>query len=241
MMAALNPLLVACLASGCGPTASEQAARAARAQAQEARQASNATEYVLEPGDKISMKFPYDPELNDSFEIRPDGRISVQLAGELRAAGQSVRLLREELLKRYTRVLKDPELSVNVESYRSRVAYVGGEVRNPGVVALATGMTVVQAIISVGGYLRSADLGNVLVIRNQGSESPQFLVVNVAAEIRSLDASEDLRMRVRDIVIVPMSGVAEAGVVVQQYINDLVPLMKSFNLNYNFGIPPAAR
>jgi protein involved in polysaccharide export with SLBB domain len=213
----------------------------ARARAQEARQMPITTDYRLGPGDKISMKYFYDPELNDSMEIRPDGGISLQLLGDVHAAGRSIPELRAELIKLYSRFLKDPEVSVNVESYRSLVSYVGGEVRNPGVVPLAPGMTALQAILSAGGYLRSGDMQNVVIIRDQGGQSPTFLIVNLQDEIRLLHLAEDVRLQPKDVVIVPISGIAEAGVLVQQYINDLLPLVKAFNLNYNFGIPPTAR
>ena len=165
----------------------------------------------------------------------------MQLVGDVVAAGRSVSDVCAELKRRYANVLRDPEVTVNVETYRALVTYVGGEVRSPGLISLTPGMTVLQAIVAAGGYLRGSNLKNVLVIREQGTDKPQMMLVNVNSAIRSFDTSEDLRLRARDVVIVPQTGVVQAGVIVQQYINDLLPFFKSFNLTYNFGIPTAGR
>jgi len=232
--ALLIGLIVA--ASACStPEATKQAEDSARLLAVQAREAPAPRDYHLEQGDKITLKFPYNPDLNDTLQIRPDGKISVQIAGDVVAAGRSIGEVSAELKQRYSNVLRDPELTVNVDTYRAQVVYVGGEVHAPGVVALAPGMTVLQGIVSAGGYLQSSNLKKVLIIREQGTDKPQMLMVDLNPSLQALDTSDNLRLRARDMVVVPMSGVARAGVIVQQYINDILPFSRSVNLNYDFG------
>lgn len=226
-----------CLLGGCAWFAPAAELNAARARAGEARANPGPNEYYLWPGDRLNVKFFYNQELNDVVEIRPDGEISLQLVHEVQAAGTTPRQLREKLAQMYTKFLEKPEVNVNIETYRSMVVYVGGQVRAPGIIPLAPGMTALRAILAAGGDLYTGDMDKVLVIRDKHDGTPSFMMLDLTTGANRFSSAEDLRLNQRDIVIVPTSGITEADRIVQQYINELLPLGKSFNLNYNFGIP----
>src|SRR4030043_186923 len=91
---------------------------------------------ALAPGDAIDIKFFYTPELNDSQTVRPDGKITLQLVGEVMVHGKTTDELRDELIKLYTPELKRPEVVVIIRSLYDRRVYVGGEVKKPGLISM---------------------------------------------------------------------------------------------------------
>jgi polysaccharide export outer membrane protein len=107
---------------------------------------------ALSPGDEVDVRFYYTPELNVTQTVRPDGKIMLQLIGEVEARGKSPDKLRGELLQRYGPQLKDPDITVLTRSLYTRRVYVGGQVISPGVVNMPSQMTVLEAIMQSGGF-----------------------------------------------------------------------------------------
>ena len=133
------------------------------------------TRYLLAVGDQLEIKFFYTPELNESVVIRPDGRLSLQLIGEVQAAGSTVDELRSHLQLRYAKTLNDPELAVIVKSFSAPFVYVGGEVRSPGRVVLAgRQMTALEAVLAAGDFNYGAERRNVIVLRNENGQTRVF-------------------------------------------------------------------
>ena len=97
--------------------------------------------YLIQPNDELDVKFFYNPELNETVRVRPDGKISLQLVDDIQAAGLQPIELDEILTKRYSRDLKMPHITVIVRSFSAQVIYVGGEVNKQGIIDLSSGMT----------------------------------------------------------------------------------------------------
>jgi protein involved in polysaccharide export with SLBB domain len=225
------------VASGLVASGSTDAPQAeARQRAQAAQAAPPPSEYVLAPGDAVTVKFYYAPELNESaLPIRPDGKTSLQIVGDVQAAGLTVSAFRAALQDRYHGVLKNPELNVVVAAFESQKVYVGGQVGRPGVIPLLPGMTALQAIFAAGGQLRTGGMGSVVVVRNDGTPQPALLMVDLKTALSAGARSADLPLRARDIVFVPQSRIARINQFMDQYVTQLLPITKNFNLNYNFG------
>jgi protein involved in polysaccharide export with SLBB domain len=202
---------------------------------QTAAGAALAREYVLCPGDVLSVKFLHTPELNEQLPIRPDGKLALPIVGEIVAAGYSAAQLRDLLIERYAGVVRHPELVVMVQSFGTQRVYVGGEVGRPGEVAFIPGMTALQAVIMAGGDRRSASRRKVVVVRDQGTETPLLLLVDLNRAVSTTAPGGDLRLQPRDIVFVPMSNIAKVNTFVAQYIKDVVPISLVMGLYYNFG------
>jgi protein involved in polysaccharide export with SLBB domain len=118
--------MLALLLGACGPAAVKPTS-VEQANAVSARAASG--DYHLQPGDELDIRFYFNPELNSSVLVRPDGRISLPLANEVQAAGLTPEALSQRLRTAYEQELRRPELTVIVRSFNS----VGGEVASPGV------------------------------------------------------------------------------------------------------------
>ena len=104
---------------------------------------------TVQPGDILEFKFFYVPELNDIQTVRPDGKVVMQLVGEVDAQGLTPSELTATIKKQYAGVLKKPEVAVITRELASRRVYVGGEVVSPGAGGYAR-----QAIRLAGDYVR---------------------------------------------------------------------------------------
>ncbi|EMG37126.1 periplasmic protein involved in polysaccharide export [Desulfocurvibacter africanus PCS] len=120
----------------------------------------------LEPGDEIEVQFLYWPELDDTQQIRRDGRISLQLVENIQAAGLTPEELSQKLEDLHKDKLKEPAIKVILRERAARQIMVGGEVEQPGAIELAGSMTPLEAIMAAGGFKRlSADISKVVVFR----------------------------------------------------------------------------
>ena len=189
--------------------------------------------YNIQPGDQLDVKFFYNPELNEAVTVRPDGKISVQLVGEIQAAGITPSQLDELLSHSYERELKKPVVTVIVKSFTSQRVYVGGEVANQRLVNLTVGMTPLQAVIDAGGFKETAKPEDVIVIRKGPEDRPIPFRVNLKQTIDGENPAREFQLQAYDVVYVPKSWIAEADKFVNQYIEQLL-LFKGTTLGFGF-------
>ena len=192
-------------------------------------------DYILQAGDTIDIKFFYYPELNDLVTIRPDGKISLQLIDEVAVEGLSPSELDDVLTKKYSGRLSFPEVSVIVRQFAGLNVYVGGEVNNVGIIPIFGRLTVLQAILRAGGYKDSAELKNVVILRNQKTEEPLFMIVNLKEDLTTYAMRNDVELIPQDIVFVPKTGIAKLNQFVDEYITELIPITLNFGLMYNLN------
>jgi protein involved in polysaccharide export with SLBB domain len=192
-------------------------------------------EYVLQAGDVLEVKFFHMPELNEQLTIRPDGKISLQLVDEVQAAGLMPAELDAVLTKKYAGKLDNAELTVIVRTFAAYTVYVGGEVRAPGTIAFSGDLTVLQGILKAGGFKDTAELRNVVIIRNQGTMTPAFISVDLKQALVEDGVLNDIKLKPRDIVFLPKTGIAQVNQFVNQYINQIIPSALSMGLVYNLN------
>lgn len=179
----------------------------------------------LGAGDELEIKFYYAPELNVQQRIRSDGKITLQLVGDVDAAGKTPAQLDEELQGAFAKHLKYPELSIIVRGMYSRRVLVTGEVLRPGPMDMPGQLTLMEAIGYSGGFnLVTANIKQVIVSRDvgDGSGKRQGYVVNMKDEYAGA-ATTPFMLQPTDIVIVPRTAVVEVNQFMQQYINNNVP------------------
>ncbi len=177
---------------------------------------------VLEPGDEIDIKFRYWPELNELQTIRPDGRISLQLVDEVIAEARTPADLDTYLTHLYQDKLKDPEITVIVRSLANQRIYVGGEVNTPGVLPLQHHTTVMEAIMTAGGFDNlSAEPATVIVVRH--IDGKRYATTVDLTRTLNDPESDPIYLVAKDIVYVPQSRVDRANQWVDQYLNKMIP------------------
>lgn len=183
----------------------------------------SAPPYRLQIGDAIGVRFYQNKDFDENLVVRPDGKISLQLIPDLQAAGVEPTALAAEIERVYRSELANPRVVVLVRKLGGTV-YVGGEVKNPGVVQLTANLTLTQAIQAAGGFLNGAHLSQVVLIRRGADGRPVGHAIDIRPVIGGTDPGQDVPLQAFDIAFVPRSKIADLGVFVQQYIRDLLPI-----------------
>jgi protein involved in polysaccharide export with SLBB domain len=190
---------------------------------------------VIGPGDVLDVKFFDLPELNESQSVRPDGKITLQLVGDVDVAGKSPADITADLTKLFEPHLQKPKVTVLVRSLRSNRVFVGGEVRTPGSYDLSDGMTPLEAVILAGGFeTRSARIDNVVLIRH--SEGRRYGYTLNLKDAQSAAKSNDFYLEPYDIVWVPRTAISKVDQWVDQHINQIIP---RFGLIYTYRVGDA--
>ncbi len=122
-------------------------------------------EYRIGSGDKLQINVYKEADLTQALQVRPDGRITMPLVGDLAAAGQTPMQLQRRLAESLREFVSNPVVTVMVVEVAERVIYVMGEVNNPGAVPLKGSMTVLQALSVAGGFKDFASKGGIKVLR----------------------------------------------------------------------------
>ena len=180
-------------------------------------------EYRIMVGDKLHVKFPFHHARDQELPVRPDGMISLDVTGEILAEGMTPLELSEVIKGRSQRYLKKPEVVVIVTGIGDRRVYVGGEVNRPGFVVVQEGMTPLQAVMAVGGFKDTAQTKDVLYIARGSGGEYNASRVDLENVVKN-GAPEVVRLTGNDIVYVPKTRIANAGVFVKQYIRDILPV-----------------
>ena len=192
--------------------------------------------YTIQPGDQLDIKFFYNPELNETVTVRPDGMISLQLIDEIKAAGMKPAELDNKLTDLYSSELKEPVLTVIVRSFTRQRVYVGGEVNTPGLIVLPTGMTTLQAVFQSGGFKETAEPSETLVIRKGENDKPLPIRIDLAA-VMNAEGGADFQLQADDIVYVPKSTIANANKFIEEYIGGLLMFRGwSFSVTQDLGL-----
>jgi polysaccharide export outer membrane protein len=180
--------------------------------------------YLIRRGDELALDFYMSPEFNDDVVVRPDGKVSLRLVGDLQAADLTPPQLADELDQAYSTELRSPNISVHVKNSPGRRVYVEGEVTKPGAIMLQPGMTTVQAIAEAGGLTDSAGASQAVLIRRDACGSPQGASIDLDQAVNKPDHGDDMALLPSDILVVPRSKIANVGLFVKQYIRDLLPV-----------------
>ena len=191
--------------------------------------------YVIQPGDRLDVKFFYNSELNESVEVRPDGKISLQLVDEVQASGLTPSELDDILTKRYSGELKKPAITVIMRSFTGQRVYVGGEVNKQGIIDLTTGMTALQAVIDAGGFKETALPEGAIIIRKGPDKRPVPLRADLHKALYGKSPESRTPLKPYDIVYVPKSAIAKANKFVNQYIERLL-LFKGVSFGFSYEV-----
>jgi polysaccharide biosynthesis/export protein len=178
--------------------------------------------YRIAIGDKMSIKLFYNPDLNQEVTVQPDGTVSLLLVHQVRVVGLTNEELRKLLSKDYGKYLQQPELSVVVSDTAGSRIFVGGEVGKPTMEVLTAPTTVLEAVNMAGGFLPTARLNEVIVMRLGPNNKPFQIALNAKKAMKGEDLSQDIYLQPYDMVLVPKSNIADVDLWVQQYITGTV-------------------
>jgi polysaccharide export outer membrane protein len=154
-------------------------------------------DYRIGTDDVLAISVWDQKDLDQTVSVRPDGKISLPLVGEVEAGGLTVAELASRLTTLYARTVRAAQVTVSVREIRSRPVYFVGSVARPGQIQLTQEMTVLQALSSVGGATPMADLEGAFVMRGQTR-----IPVNIQTLQRG-ETAQNIRLQPGDTVVVP--------------------------------------
>jgi polysaccharide biosynthesis/export protein len=200
---------LAVLAAVVGPLA-VRAQSAARAESDEKK----AVIYKISPADKISIVVVGEGDLNvGGKRVDANGNVNLALVGEVKLAGLSVNQAQSAVENAYRdgRILRNPQVTINIEEYTPRTVSVSGMVKMPGTINLPpeSTMTLKELILKAGGFTETANGSKVRVTRVQPDGTTRIFTLNVDSILKGRDtgksADATFVLEPDDIVYVPES------------------------------------
>lgn len=196
-------------------------------------------DYVIGVGDEVEIKFIYTTELNDRVTVRPDGKISLSMVQDIKAAGLTPKQLARLLRQRLADKVKHPELVIILRGMASQRAFVGGEVAKAGSVQLAGNETLIQALNMAGWVTPDASTSRIVLLRRYADDDQRLYII----DYEKLASGENLAMNVRvkagDVILVPPSDITAVGRWVDKYLRKSVPFTTTAGAYYS--VNPSSR
>ena len=162
-------------------------------------------EYRIGPGDSLNIFVWRNPELTITVPVRPDGRLSIPLVEDVVAIGKTPTALAREFEKRLARYVKEPLVTVIAEGFVGPIPdqiRVIGEAAQPRALPYRADMTVLDAMIAVGGLTRYAAGNDSVIIRTANGEQNTYSV-HLSSLIRDGDVTSNVALQPGDILIIP--------------------------------------
>jgi polysaccharide biosynthesis/export protein len=161
-----------------------------------------ADDYKLQPGDVVNVSVWKEPELTGDLLIRPDGGISLPLAGDIDAAGHTSVEVRDIIVERLLKYIPKPAVAVSVKQALGNQIFVLGKVNRPGPYPMNRPVDVMQAISMAGGTTPFASLNDIRVLRRDGQHEIAIRFRYADVE-RGHDLTQNIILRSGDTVVVP--------------------------------------
>jgi polysaccharide export outer membrane protein len=159
--------------------------------------------YLIGPGDLLAVSVWKNSDLSRTMPVRPDGRISLPLIGEIQAAGLSAVQLQEVIAHKLDSYVSRPEVSVVVQEIKSRSFNIVGRVMKAGKYDLTAPVTVLDAIALAGGFQDFAHVKKIYVLRPTPGGLPAMLPFNYKEVIKGENPAQNITLQPGDTVVVP--------------------------------------
>jgi polysaccharide export outer membrane protein len=154
--------------------------------------------YRLGADDVVGVRVWREPDLSGQISIRPDGKITMPLVNEIKAADLTPSQLGEAIAAALSKFVNNPQVTVTVLSVRSKRYFISGEVSRPGAYPLATPITVFDALVMAGGFREFAGTKKITIMR--GTQRFRF---NWNEVVKGKNLSQNIFLENGDRVIVP--------------------------------------
>lgn len=165
------------------------------------------TEFLIGPEDVLVVTVWRNQELSKEVIVRPDGKISLPLIGDIMAAGFSAQVLSKHVADALAEFMSTPTVSVQVKEINSYHIFVVGEVGKPGKIPLKSFTSVVQGISYAGGFTTFASRNNVHVLRmvkNAQGEAKQVMIpVPYLDIVQGKNLEANFILKAGDVIVVP--------------------------------------
>jgi len=158
--------------------------------------------YIIGPMDVLEIQVWKEPDFSRQVLVRPDGKITLPLVGDILASGMNTMGLKALLSEKLEGFVSKPEVTVIVLESRSKNFYIIGKITRPGTYLLNPDMTVLQAISVAGGLAEWADKDSIRIIRRSAGKE-EILSFDYDKVITGKKLEQNILLKPNDTIIVP--------------------------------------
>ncbi|WP_431470745.1 XrtA/PEP-CTERM system exopolysaccharide export protein [Sphingosinithalassobacter sp. LHW66-3] len=166
-------------------------------------------EYIIGPMDSLQVFVWRNPELSTKVQVRPDGRITTPLISDMPAAGKTPAMLADDMKIALSEYIRDPIVSVIVENFSgtsSQQVRIVGATERPASIPYRANMTLLDAMITVGGLSEFASGNRARLVRFDASSGRQReYSLRLSDLLKNGDVSANVRLEPGDVIIIPES------------------------------------
>ncbi len=171
--------------------------------------------------------------------VAPDGRIALPIIGNVQAEGYTLSELQKTVNEKYAQNIRNLDATMILQEIHFSKIYVLGEVERQGPIPMQSRMTLLDGLSAAGGIKKTANIGEVVIFRNDGLERPIAVKVDLEPVIERGHTYADLRLKPADIVFVPKGKLAKfdefAELFFTKGVYAVLPFMANFTAAYNIN------
>jgi polysaccharide export outer membrane protein len=159
--------------------------------------------YALNPGDVLQVSVWKEAELTREVLVRPDGKISFPLVGDIMAAGRTPEDVQQTLVERLEKYVPDPSVTIALGAANGNKVYVLGKVARPGEYVMPRPLDVMQALAMAGGLNAFASENKVLILRRGPDGAQKAIPFRFGAVQNGEELPSNIMLTSGDVVVVP--------------------------------------
>lgn len=161
-------------------------------------------DYRFDVSDVVGITVWKVPELSRSMPVRPDGKISLPLIGDVEAAGKTTGELHDLVVAHLKPFIPDPDVTVIVEQINSQRYFVMGQVTRPGSYPLTVRSTIIEALAAAGGFVDWAKTGDIMVVRHTADNQTERIRFSYKDWLKNKSKKDSaIELKNGDIIVVP--------------------------------------
>src|SRR5215471_10190431 len=162
-----------------------------------------ADDYVIGSDDVLAINVWKEPDLSRTVPVRPDGKITLPLVGDITASGSTPKQLQSNLEQDLAKYISKPAVTVIVQEPKSHKFNIVGQVQKPGSYLLTTPMTVLDAIALAGGFRDWAKVKSIYVLRAGANGARTKLAFNYKKVIKGQSNEQNIQLQTGDTIVIP--------------------------------------
>ena len=159
--------------------------------------------FVIGSGDVLFVNVWKEQDITRSVPVRPDGKISLPLIGEVQAAGRSPLKLEQDIAEKLKNFVSEPDVTVIVQQINSQKFNILGQVARPGSYPLTSAATVLDAIAIAGGFRDFAKKKSIYILRQNADGTQTRLPFNYKEVVKGANPQQNVKLQPGDTIVVP--------------------------------------
>lgn len=159
-------------------------------------------DYKLSPGDQLEISVWKEPDLTKTVIVRPDGKFSVPLAGEINAVGRTLTQVQTDITNRLLKYVPEAVVTAALVVMEGNRIYVIGQVNKPGTFVMNPRFNVLQALSVAGGLTPFAGVNDIIILRGSGSQQ-RMIPFRYGEVVKGRNLEQNMTLEAGDVVIVP--------------------------------------